>query len=135
MDKKRAIFIGIGAFVCIIGVASAIKLGLESSTHQAANNILNDDIIIQTNKEEINQLNTKLLIFEGNLPGKDVMSFILTVNAYNATNTFPYGLEIESTHTELTNGNYSIGKINVEQTYQISFKYSEDGYITKIIIN
>ena len=125
MDNASKALIMAGAIliaVAIVGIGIYIFSSANSMTGDAVNQI---DALTVTS------INSQLQLYEGTIRGRELRQAISTARSINKQNTLPDGGAIKVNGQAL--GDDITSGIVDNQSYTVSFKYSDAGYINDII--
>ena len=127
MDNASKALIMAGAILIAVAIVG-IGIYIFSSA-----NSMTDDALKQIDSLTVTSINSPLQQYEGTISGSELRQAINAARSINKQNTLPNGEQI------LVNGkpledNITSGIVD-NQSYTVSFKYSDAGYINDIIYN
>ena len=127
MDNASKALIMAGAILIAVAIVG-IGIYIFSSA-----NSMTDDALKQIDSLTVTSINSPLQQYEGTIRGSELRQAINAARSINKQNTLPNGEQI------LVNGkpledNITSGIVD-NQSYTVSFKYSDAGYINDIIYN
>ena len=127
MDNASKALIMAGAILIAVAI-----VGIGIYIFSAANG-MTDDALNQIDALTVTSINSQLQQYEGEIRGRELKQAINIARSINKQNTLPDSGKIQVNTADLTDT--STSGIVDNQTYTVTFGYSDAGYINNIKFN